>query len=282
MKKPQSILTSCLFFYVGLFFCLFSSPLFSENLPPDIKRLREKKILVVALYKEDTEPFFMKDSHGKLTGMDVDLAQNIATRLHVGVDFIRDAATFDEVVDLVAARKADLGISMLSNTLGRAQVVSFTNSYLSLKQTIVVNRKMAARFKKGGTPAEWFRDRDSTLGVLSGSSYVEYARNNFPEVSLMLFNDSGSMFQAVLEGKVFGLFSDHVDVTNWFAAHPETGLYLQSHVLEKNNDPLAIAVYWEDTHLLLWLNLYLKQIQDDGTLEQLQKKYGLVKENSRE
>ena len=110
------------------------------DFPPDLQRIMNRGHLIVAMHREDFPPFFMHDKSGRYHGLDVSLAQDIGRRLGVGVKFNRKAETFDEVIDIVARREADVAMSYLSRTLERAKRVKFTESYLSLRLALWVNR----------------------------------------------------------------------------------------------------------------------------------------------
>src|SRR5208337_326418 len=89
------------------------------------------------------------DSEGRLYGVDIRLAENIAAKLGVKVEYNRNSTTFNEVVDTVARHEADIGIGSLSCTLERAKRVSFTKPYIILHQGLLINRVAAARQKHG-------------------------------------------------------------------------------------------------------------------------------------
>src|SRR5262245_39891676 len=90
-------------------------------------------------------PFFMQDATGQLTGYDIALARDIAKHLGVKIIFNREATTVDDLIDQVATGQADIAISFLSRTLHRAMKVNFTEPYLQVKKTLLVNRLQIAQ-----------------------------------------------------------------------------------------------------------------------------------------
>ena len=119
---------------------LFAGTANSESMPSDMQRILNNGKLVVAMYFEDVPPFFMTSKNGSLFGFEVDLANDIAKKLGVKVEFNRSAQTFDGLVDMVTEGKADIAISMLSNTLSRARRVRFSEPYITLHQSFLFNR----------------------------------------------------------------------------------------------------------------------------------------------
>ncbi len=258
------------FIHTLLFLLLLNSFSFAEELPPDIKRIKEKGKIIVAIYYEDTPPFFMHDKKGEFYGFDVELAQDIAKKLDVALEHNYEAKTFDDLVSLVAERKADVAISMLSNTLNRAIKVRFTQPYITLHQSLLINRLKIAQLKgKGDNPAETLNRSEVKIGVISGTSYVDFAKRDYPEAEIVPYQNWDEAIQDVLTGDIMAVLYDEIEIKNWHRKNPEGALYLQTAILEDRKDPLAFAVNWEDEHLLSWLNLYLEKIKTEGTYSRL-------------
>lgn len=267
---------------IKIFFLLFVFSIF-VNMPvdvyadtfysPDIARIIERGKLIVAMVNTDNPPFFMTDAQGHLYGIDVDLANDIAASLGVEVEFNRTSKTFDGVVDLVAARETDVAISFLSKTLERGKKIVFTKTYLSVYQTVVVNRIAAAQRKWGKTPLESMNDATVRIGTLKGSSYFEFVQRLLPNAEIVPYDDLSVAFTDAKNGKIQAALFDDIYVTDWLSSHPDAALYLQTIVLKDKEDPLAMAVHWEDIHLREWLNQYLDMRMKDGTVDKIINKY---------
>ena len=151
------------------------NPLVSQgtDLAPDIQRIVERGKIIVAVFFEDVPPFFMHNKKGEFTGIDVEIAQDIANKLGVEVEFNRSPETFDEIVDVVANHEADVAISLLSDTLNRAMRVRFSDSYVELHQTLLINRlELAKRFPEAETADEInlaLNQPGIKIGVISGT-----------------------------------------------------------------------------------------------------------------
>jgi polar amino acid transport system substrate-binding protein len=250
-----------------------STPTYSPDIAPDLDRIRKRGKLIVAMYFEDVAPFFMHNKNGDLVGIDVELAQDIAAQLGVAVEFDRSPQTFDAVVELVANHKADVAISLLSDTLNRAMQVRFTNAYAVLRQTLLVNRlALAQRFPIAETQDDIriaLNQPGVTIGVIAGTSYVDFVQQDYPLATHILYDDFTSMVNDVTDGKLFSLLYDELEIKNWRYEHPDGGLLLRIVVLDNRKDTLAFAVHRDDPQLLAWLNLYLRKVQEDGTLPNL-------------
>ncbi len=255
------------------FFILAFAACARAEYSPDIRRIMERGKIIVAMLDEDDPPFFMHDAQGNLCGLDVDLANDIARNLGVGVEFNRNAKTFDEIVELVFTREADVAISYLSRTLERGKKVMFTDAYATLYQTLVINRLQAAQRKWGNEPLKSLNDQAVTIGTLKESSYITFARKLFPLATIIAYDNVESAFDDAKKGKIQAAFFDNIFAKGWHNSHPEAALYVQTIILRDKEDPIAMAVHWQDTHLYEWLNQYLGAVIKDGTVDRLINKY---------
>ena len=240
---------------------------------PDMQRIMNRGKITVALINTDRYPFFFTAKKGgHLTGFDIDLAHDIASQLGVKVEFNRKAKTFDEVIDIVAKKEADLGISNLTTTLKRAKQVHFTKPYLMIKNYLLVNRKSLGRYR-GLSVGEMANRRGISILAEEGSSYVDFASRLFPLAKIIFYKDRERAIHAVLKNEVFALYESEDYATTLFKNTPELYLYLDYLAINSVKDPIAIAVHWENLHLLSWLDLYLKTERPNATLDDIFKKY---------
>lgn len=256
-----------------VFFVLSFKTYAETQYSPDIERIIERGKIIVAMLDEDNPPFFMHDAQGNFCGLDVDLANDIAKKLGVRVEFNRKARTFDEIVELVFTKEADVAISYLSKTLERAKKVIFTDAYVTLYQTLVVNRLKAAQRKWGNNPMKFLNDKTITISTLKESSYITFAKELFPLATIVPYDNIELAFDDAKNGKVQAAFFDNIFTKGWHNSHPDAALYVQTIICRDKEDPIAMAVHWEDIHLYEWLNQYLRAVIKDGTVDKLINKY---------
>lgn len=253
---------------------VFNGPARSADFSEDIQRIVDRGSVVIAMVKQDSPPFFFESDQGGLKGLDIRLAQGIAERLGVDVEYNRDAESFDNVVDLVASRQADIALSKLSRTLTRARRVRYTEPYIVLRQGLMVNRLELEKVKKQGqTDVEAIKRMRGTIGVIADSSYVRYASTRFPRAQVQTYESWDSVVQAVLAGDVLAAYRDELEIKRIIKARPKAVIKLQTVVLTDTRDPIAMAVHHDDTHLLAWLNLYLDTMDLEFNADSLLEAY---------
>lgn len=225
---------------------------------PEIQEIINRGYLIVAVVARDNPPFHMTGEKGELVGFDADMAHEIAKELGVKVVFDRSARTFDAVVDLVAANKADLGISKLSFTLERSKKVVYSVPYAILRKGMLINRLKYAQIKKArkaDTLEELFSAKDASLAVIDKSSYVPFAERLFTKAYVKPLEAwETDILNGVLKGDVVAAFRDELETKKFLLIKPEANLQLMSIVLKDQEDPIRMIAPLEKKNLLNWVN----------------------------
>jgi len=257
---------------------LFSSSLFAVDRPeyaPEIQRIINRGKIIVAMHKDDVPPFSMMEQ-GKFTGIDVEIAKEIALKLGVELEFNRESTTYDEVVEFVAQGKADIAVSLVSSSLHRAKYVFFSKPYMILKQALLINRLGLASLKGYSAKKNVSMQLNQSgvkIGTMKSTSYVEYAQEDYPKAKIILYDSWETIISEVRTGKLLAAFYDEIEINNWNKNHPEDSLYLKTQISTHRVDPLAIVVNQNDSALLEWINLYISHAILNGHFKRLKLKY---------
>lgn len=270
-KKPHRLYIFLPF--IPLFFLLGTAQGAEQTttLPPDLARIHHAGVIRVALTREDSAPFFEQQASG-LHGLDIELARDVARELGVRVEFNREAANWDGVIDVIDSRHADVAIAALSRTLLRAERVAYTQPYVVVSQALLVNRLKLADLDTRGDSLTRLNDPSVHIGTLEGSSYANFATTAFPAAKVALYRQWNDGLDALLTGRIHALMFDALLCKRTLSASPEMAIQLQL-LITRRPDPIAMAVNWQDPQLLRWLNVYIDTIRSDGFLQALEKKY---------
>ena len=242
------------------------------SLPPEIERILERGKLRVAVLGRDNSPFFIK-KEGELKGLDLQLAEALAEQLGVTLEVTRSAQTFDQVVDTVYGRGADMAISKISRTLKRAQRVRFSRPYLKMRQALLVNRLQMAEQTKGRSMVETIRDLRGKVGVIKGSSYVGFLKQKFPQTTIVEYPAWEDVVDAVVRGDVLAAYRDELEVKKVVRTKPDVALQLQTIALTDTQDSLAVVLPWSSTHLLAFVDQYLDTLVTQYTVDTVLDEY---------
>lgn len=224
-------------------------------LPPDMQRIFDRGSLRVGMYYADISPFFMQDENGEMIGIDIDVARHIARELRVELELVRTAKTFDELILQLEKQDVDIVISLLSRTLKRAETVRFTQPYIVLRQGLLINRVAAAK-AQSDNGFDWIFQTTGTVGVKLGTAYADYAQTNFPRAEVRSYPEWEDVVAACAAGEVQFAYHDEIEVKKIIRDNPAIAIDVSTAIISDMTDPIAMAVPWNSTHLLSWLNLY--------------------------
>ena len=149
---------------------LLSGMAVGADAPPDLRAIKEKGVLRIAITNFDIPPFHVRQPDGTYAGKDIQFARQLGDALKVRIVFDDTPTTFDGVVDAVASGRDDIGLSKLSQTYDRIAGVRFSSPYLTLQHALIYNRKTIAGLAKGGPPENALRDFAGRIGVIEASA----------------------------------------------------------------------------------------------------------------
>ena len=211
------------------------------------------------------KPFEYTDENGDFVGIDVDILAAIAE--DQGFQYELNSLGWDSAIAACQAGQADGMIAGASITDERKESGwTFSDGYYNATQSMTV---------KADSDIAGFEDLEgTTVGVKTGTQGASYAESLQDEFSFNItyFEDSPTMYQAVLGGQVVACFED----TPIMAASIQDG-GLQLKIVEgSENDgaPYGFAIFSEDSQELVDLfNAGLANIVADGTYEEIIAKY---------
>lgn len=248
--------------------------------PADLQGIALRGDLRVAVPEFDSRPFFnMAD--GRPEGLDIELAQAIATELGVKVAFDRSPKTFNDAVQLVARGSTDLAICKLSRTLPRARVISYSRPYAQLNHGLLTHRARFATVARGRDMPEIIRTFQGELGVIANSSFADFAGRNFPKARLRRFDSWFGMIDAIRRGNIDAAYRDDFEIKRLLVEDPSLTLVARSVTLTDLTDTLAIGIRPDAPQLSAFVDLFLelshsaKPMSGDDLLARYRKTTGL-------
>ncbi|MGE3536494.1 MAG: substrate-binding periplasmic protein [Candidatus Tectimicrobiota bacterium] len=249
-----------------------------ELLAPEIKAIIDRGVLRVAMTSRDQPPFYYASADGELAGLDVALARDIASRLGVQAHFDRHPQNFKEVVEYVARGDADVGISKLSRTLTRAQMLRFTRPYATFRHAMLFNRLRLTQQTTEEELPTLLRNLKGKIGVIGQSSYEGFLSQYFPQATPVTFTTWDEAVAAVFAGEVLAVYRDELEIQKINQYRQEASLTLKTVIYKDMKDYISMAVAWNRPHLAAWLDVYLDSFPTDYKVADLLRIYGSTKE----
>jgi len=229
--------------------------------PRDLKEIIAAGRLRVAFGNFDVPGFRRKLPSGAFEGPEFEMAKDIAKTLNLDLVIVNGGDTFNAVATTVADLKADIGINKMSASFDRAPHVRFSQPYAKLRHAMVYNRDLIARLAKGGNPEDAFRSFSGRIGVLGASSYVEFARENFPAATIVEMKTWDTGIAALKDGTIDGLYRDELEVRRVLDGNPDMGVQFGSAVFTDKLDLKVVYVCNPCANLRQLVNLYIETNQ---------------------
>jgi ABC-type amino acid transport substrate-binding protein len=241
-------------------------------LPTDIAAIKKANVLIVAMTKKDNPPFFSGEGDD-IRGLDVEIARRIGVLLGVPVQFKRDAESFAEVVEQIREGKADVAVSKLSVTGPRLQVVRFSDPYIKLRQSLVINRLWLSQNSQGRETYQVIRDFNGKISFIRNSSYDTFARINFPNAQFLPEDKWDVIIDRVIRGDIAAAYRDEFEIKKISFEKPEAAISTKTITISDSVDNIAIAVNPKAIQLLSIVNYVIKNEYNNIDTKKLMDRY---------
>jgi ABC-type amino acid transport substrate-binding protein len=204
---------------------------------------------------------------GQPVGFSIDLANEIGERLGLDVRIV-DNPSFDALIPALQDGQYDVLISTVTITEEREEVVNFSRPYLDADQSLVVNTEL--------TPDVGSVDDlpgDAVIGVQKNTTSARYAEENLADQvrEIRSYDGTPEALQDLAVGRVQGVVTDIGAAA--YAAETQYGGVLKVVQRLETGENLGIVVREGDKPMLRSINGALKEMEDDGTLARLEKKW---------
>ncbi len=210
-------------------------------------------------------PFEMKDKKGRIIGYDVDIAKAMAKAMGVKLKIIPTA--FDGIIAGLITDKFDIIISGMTITQQRNLKVKFSDPYIVVGQTVLLNKSLSDEVKEA-------KDLDNSKYIITaklGQTGEIVARKFFENAKVITFDTESEAVSEVLSGRASAFINDQ----------PYNVIFMDSRGKSKlvhldtplTYEPLAFAIRKGDPDFINWLNNFLRQIKEDKVINLHEKLY---------
>jgi polar amino acid transport system substrate-binding protein len=209
-------------------------------------------------------PFNSVDAAGQGVGWDYDAVTEICKRLNCVPEFKQ--AAWDGIFPAMQAGEFDMLADGVTYTTERAQIVDFSTPYVEVNQYLLV------RVAETRTVEEMKADANAKIGTQIGTTNEIAAKKYFDNKTIQSFEDFGAAVLALKSGDIDGVVIDNIAGTGFMTAN--AGVFKFAGQIA-TGETLAF-VFPPKSTLKDAVNAALAAMTADGTLEQLNKKWGLI------
>jgi len=152
----------------------------------------------------DYKPFSLQKPDGSFEGLDIDLVQASAKSLGVEIEMVKTAwpQLMKDFVD-----KCDVAVGGISVTTDRQKTAFFTEPYMVNGKAPITKCENVKKFQ---TVADIDKPGVTVIENPGGSN-ERFARANFKQAKIVIFNDNVTIFDEILKGNADVMISESVE-----------------------------------------------------------------------
>jgi cystine transport system substrate-binding protein len=230
----------------------------AENL---LNKVKERGTLLVGL--EGTyPPFSFQGDDGKLTGFEVEFAEQLAQ--HLGVKAALKPTKWDGMLASLDSKRIDVVINQVTISDERKKKYDFSTPYtVSGIQALV---------KKGneGTIKSAADLKGKKVGVGLGTNYEQWLRENVQGVDIRTYDDDPTKYQDLRVGRIDAILVDRLAALDLVKKTKDT-LAVAGDAFSRQESGVAIRKGNQD--LVEAVNKAIAEMQKDGSLAKLSEKW---------
>jgi len=226
---------------------------------PDLKGQK----VVVAV--ENAYPPFnsIDEATGEGIGWDYDSVREICKRINCVPEF--QQAAWDGIFPAMAAGEYDWLADGVTFTEERDKEVDFSTPYVTIGQVLLV------RADETGTLEDFKSDTSKLVGTQLGTTNEIVAKETFPDKEIQSFEDFPGAILALLSGDIDAVVIDNLAAGGYIGEY--TGKIKSASQI--TSDEQLAFVFPPGSALIVPVNAALASMKADGTLDTLNKKWGL-------
>lgn len=210
-------------------------------------------------------PYEMVSNDGGFEGIDVEVASLIAEKM--GLELVVDDMGFTACMEAVQNSKSDIAMAGLTVTEERKANMDFTDSYTTGIQVVIVPEDSPIQSVDDLASVELIGTQEGTTGYYYCSAPPE--EDGYGEEHVIAYENGSVAIQGLLSGKVDCVVIDNEPAKAYVAANPGLKILDTEFAVED----YAIAVKKGNTKLLDQVNKILKELKEDGSIQNIVDKY---------
>lgn len=213
----------------------------------------------------DTPVFSMANAAGEPEGFDMDALATLSKALGVKIEYVK--MTFGSMLDDLAADKFDIAMSGMGRTLERARTATFSKPYMRYGKLMMIRAADKGKYKS-------LADLDQPglkIGYNKGGLNDRLANTEFKRATPTGFASNELATADLLAGKIAAQVQDSTAAVYMARQNPRLWAMAPDNALH----PVYVAILMrrEDQTLQNYINIWIDQIEMDGTLASIRAKW---------
>lgn len=219
-----------------------------------------KKVLKVGLDSAAPYPMHSDYNSGNFEGFEVDLLQAITSCLGLEVEY--EVSLWSAILEKLFKGELDLICSAVTVTTSRQHILEFSNPYLYFRLCAVVGKEDVL------STLHHFKNK--TIGVREATEAERYVSAKFPANNIIYAVTNKELYRKLQAGKIDLLIDDSPIAGGFLKNNKKLKIGM---FLPKTDSSYAIAMKKGDVKLKAQFNEALSLLKENGTYQQIYKKW---------
>lgn len=234
-----------------------------------LQRITERGTLMVGT-TGDYRPLSYREADGSYWGFDIEMAQQIAARIGVGVEFVSTSWPTLTTDVLTEPQLFDLAIGGITITDARQATMSMSNGYLANGKTILCRIADTALYHSLAD----INRQEVRVMVNPGGLNERFARDSLPDATLIVYPRNEEIPAQVAEGNADVMITEITEAP-WYV---QNDTRLAAPLIDKpfTHGEIGVLMQTGQDDLLRLVNTLIADMKTDSTLFYLHQRYGLV------
>ena len=237
---------------------------------PTVERIQQRGTLLAGTTGDYRPLSFYEPEAGKYWGFGIEMAQAIAEKLGVEVEFVRTSWPTLTADVLAEPQMFDLAIGGITITDTRRETMLMSDGYLANGKTILCRAEDSCRFLS-------LTDIDRPevrVMVNPGGTNELFANQNLTHATLIVHQNNEEIPGLIADGTADVMITEITEAP-WYV---QNDARLAAPLLDKpfTHAEIGVLMCKGQDDLLALVNDVIHQMKSDGSLRKLHEKYGLV------
>lgn len=230
-----------------------------------VDRIKESGVLKIGSTATGVPTTFLDTESGKISGIMVDVAQEIADHLGVKLEVVE--TPWASLIPSLQAHKIDLICAAMSITEKRMEVIDFSDPIYPYAETLVVKKEDPKPYKGSDDI------RGLSIGAQVGTVYAKNLENEGIK-DLKIYDSIQDIMKEIALGRIDAGVVDG-PVAGWLVkTKPEFKVKIAEAYVPVWRTQIGAGVNKEDKDLKVEIDKVVKKLHEEGKIKQILAKWG--------
>lgn len=220
----------------------------------------------LGLDSSNYEPFYSRSADGEWTGWEIEIGDAVCEAMKEECVWVPIA--WDGIIPALTAKKIDAIFGSMSITDERKKTINFSDKYYNTPAALIAPKAMSV---------ESVDDlKGKKIGVQVSSTHSNYAEKYLSDgTEVKIYQDFNEHNQDLFAGRVDAVVADSLALAPFLESAEGSSFEIK---MELNDEAVfgigvGAGIRKDDTELLDKINAAIAQIREDGTYDEIAKKY---------